>query len=585
MTKETNQFKMGIANTKTKSLLAQALTDAIVGAGLYSREDWAFILDVSEPAISQWLSDTTLPRPEMLRMIINTLRESAGVSPEILARFDALRHMPATEISPHGARMGGSLAHYLARPLREGILRELDVLSPDSQEQVLAVVRRLCRDAARRKAMVKAEPESVTAPPIGVPAHEVAETTEQAPFTRADLMALTVEETVDLNPTAWVVTGARQSALIGTPPRLRVVGQEEPSFNIISGMFSASNEQQKALGEDELLTCAILIWVFPRAATPFPAFLVEEAEIILYSGRIQLTFAGRRDPIILGNGPGDSNLMWLTAGRRNDLGLPKFECVPLSDEPAVGIAILYDSKGVRLNPAAGQLSGGSNPYLVRPEAREDWDAAAAERYWKDLAAEQPDLAGRLPMLARVPSGRKDLHNMIKENPLTEKERGDSHRDARCAEQVDDGNVSGWMVPKSSALRTRLIRFPECPGVGEDEIYAASHPGQEILIPLAGAFNCVYANLLPCDVEQSMFTIGDFPPEQRRHKHVESTAVSRQVFPDLFFVNSESAHGFYGANGDAYCLHVRCLPDLTRLSPRYRGVGAHNARPSRKRGVA
>lgn len=584
MTKETNQSKMGTEVTRTKSLLAQALTGAIDGAGLYSREDWGFILGVSEAAISQWLSDTTLPRPEMLRMILDALKESPGVPPEVTAAFDALRYRPATEISPHGARMAGSLAHYLARPLREGLFRELDALSPDSQEQVLAAARRLCRDAVRRKAVVKPEPESATAPADAAPAHEVAETAMRAPFTRADLMALTVEETVDLNPTAWVVTGARQSALVGTPPRLRVVGQEEPSFNIISGMFSASNEQQDALGEDELLTCAVLIWVFPRSATPFPAFLVEEAEIFLYSGRIKLTLAGRRDPIILGNEPGDSNLMWLTAGRQNDLGLPPFECVPLSNEPAVGIAVLYDSKGVRLNPAA---SGVSNPYLVRPEAREDWDAAAAERYWRELRAEQPSLADRLPMLARVPNGRKDLHAMLEENRLSEDERDDNHLDARCKEQLDDANIPRWAVPKSAALHTRLMRFPECPGVMEKDILAASHPGQEIIIPLEGAFNCVYANLLPSEAEKSKFKMEFFSPDRRRHKNVQSTAVSRQVFPDLFFINSESAHGFYGANGDAYCLHVRCLPDLTRIRPRYQGAGAHTARPSRKsrRGVA
>jgi hypothetical protein len=574
MMKETNQFKMETANTRTKSLLAQALTDAIASTG-YSREDWTFILDVSESAISQWLSDTTLPRPEMLRMIVDTLRESASVSPEILTGFDALMHRPAVEISPHGTRMGGSLAKYLTRPLREGLLRELDALPDERQEEVLAAASRLCHDAMRQRAAVRPTVVSNTVTTSSATANEADGISKPPSVTQADLMALT-REPVDPHPTAWVVPGSRQVALIEGQRHLRLVDQE-PSFNIISGMFSASNEQQSAMGEDELLTCAVVIWRFPPSISDFPAYLLEELQVFLYSGRIRVTLAGQQKSIILGDGPGDSNLMWLTAGRKNELGLPSFKCETLSEEPAIGIAVLYDPQGVRLHPAADQSK---SPYLVMPEWVK-WDTGDAEQYWKDLRDEIGDITDRLPMVGRVPTDRGALHNMIEEHPLSPDEQIDPHYEARCKNQVFDANLPGWSVPENAALYTRLIRFPECPGINEENIHGASHPGQEIFIPLHGAFNCVYASLTPRELERGRFDMGFIPFNRRRRKTVQSTSVSRQKFPDIFSVNSESAHGFYGANGDGYCLHIRCLPDMTRFYAHYREANARKARQARK----
>ena len=586
MTKETSQFTMETEATKTKSPLARALTDVIDKAGLYSREDWGFILDVSEAAISQWLSDTTLPRPEMLRMILGTLKESARVAPDIVDKFNALLHKSATGISPHGSRMGGSLARYLARPLREGLMRELDVLPDEEQEQVLAAARRLCQDAMRKKKAVLTRAVGGVETLVSVTAEKTGETTKLRPVTRDELMDL-AREIDDDHPTAWVVPGHRQVDLIDAPPRLRLVGQEhdQASFSIISGMYSTAKEQQLAWGADELLTCAVVIWRFPTSISNFQAFQLEEMQVILYTGRLKLTLTGQENPVILGCGPEENNIMWITAGQKNGLGLPPFKCEPVGDEPAIGIAILYDSRGVQLNPVADQSRIDTNPYLVTPQASE-WRVVDAERYWEDLRNEPNSLADQLPLVGHVPSERDALHAMLVENRLSPKER-DPHQEARCKKQVDDANLPKWTVPETAALHTRLIRFPECPGINEDDLEVASHPGQEIFIPLQGAFNCVYASLLPREAEKGRFNMGIIPSERRRRKTVQSTSVSRQKFPDLFSIYSESAHGFYGANGDAYCLHVRCLPDLTRLYTRYRGSGARNSRASRKaeRGVA
>lgn len=59
------------------------------------------------------MTDQTLPRAEVLGLILDALRSSRGVPPEPLARFDALADRPALEVSPNGERMRPNVRAYL----------------------------------------------------------------------------------------------------------------------------------------------------------------------------------------------------------------------------------------------------------------------------------------------------------------------------------------------------------------------------------------------------------------------------------------------------------------------------------------
>lgn len=130
------------------SLFASALRNLLDDARLYSRSSWAEILDVSEAAVSQWVNDKTLPRPETLRSIRRIAGESDGVDKGILNTFDQVVSLPALEASPVAKRLNGSLAHYMLTPLIEGFLRSLRSLSAEAQEEVLYSAAEDCRRRA-----------------------------------------------------------------------------------------------------------------------------------------------------------------------------------------------------------------------------------------------------------------------------------------------------------------------------------------------------------------------------------------------------------------------------------------------------
>jgi predicted transcriptional regulator len=86
---------------KPKSQFATALTLLIDESKLCERKQWAEILGVTEAAISQWVNDKTLPRPEFLSMILNTIKRNANRVPKgIIEEFDHIAGKPAAEVTP-----------------------------------------------------------------------------------------------------------------------------------------------------------------------------------------------------------------------------------------------------------------------------------------------------------------------------------------------------------------------------------------------------------------------------------------------------------------------------------------------------
>lgn len=110
----------GTTATK-RSSFASALADLLDRTTLFTRAEWARFLGVSEPAISQWVNDKTIPRADVLSGILDVLRNSSDVPGAPLEAFDVVAGRPAASVSPLGQRMLPSVADYM----REGTFEQL----------------------------------------------------------------------------------------------------------------------------------------------------------------------------------------------------------------------------------------------------------------------------------------------------------------------------------------------------------------------------------------------------------------------------------------------------------------------------
>ena len=102
-------------NTKpNRSKFAIALTALLDDTKFYKRAQWAYFLRISTSAISQWLNDKTLPRADVLAMVLDLLRLRGGEgAAKALAAWDKMASESATKVSPLGARMLPNVAAYL----------------------------------------------------------------------------------------------------------------------------------------------------------------------------------------------------------------------------------------------------------------------------------------------------------------------------------------------------------------------------------------------------------------------------------------------------------------------------------------
>lgn len=136
---------------KTHSAFAMALRSLLDEHPTMKRAQWAEVLAVSEAAISQWVNDAAIPKAENLRAIMNTLLADRRVPAPLLEAFEELLRRPSTDVTPNGERMKPTIAHYMIKPLRDGFLRTLDTLPPESQEVALL-------DGAARCRQLRASP-------------------------------------------------------------------------------------------------------------------------------------------------------------------------------------------------------------------------------------------------------------------------------------------------------------------------------------------------------------------------------------------------------------------------------------------
>jgi len=132
------------------SLFADALRGLLDEAKLFTRSEWAEILNVKEETIEDWLGDRKLPRPEDLRSIDDTIKEDLRTPGKLLARFETMAVGRAWDVSPFGKEIGPTVSHYMTRPLREAFMRWLDCLPQKEQEELLYRAVDMCRDRTKQ---------------------------------------------------------------------------------------------------------------------------------------------------------------------------------------------------------------------------------------------------------------------------------------------------------------------------------------------------------------------------------------------------------------------------------------------------
>lgn len=123
--------------TKTRSPFAETLKSLLDETNLFDRAGWADYLLISAAAISQWLHDKTVPRPDLLYMIHDTLTMSDGVSPQQLRAFKTMAERPATDVSPLGSRMTPTVWEYMMATSYRTIGQRLQKLDREGQMKML----------------------------------------------------------------------------------------------------------------------------------------------------------------------------------------------------------------------------------------------------------------------------------------------------------------------------------------------------------------------------------------------------------------------------------------------------------------
>lgn len=120
-----------------RSLFARALADLLDNTDLHGRGGWARLLGVPRDAIDRWTNDETVPRADLLRMVLDVLRSSSNIKRDPIADFELMAQEHALDVSPLGWAMLPSVASYIERSSVAEFGRDLATLTRSQQQRVL----------------------------------------------------------------------------------------------------------------------------------------------------------------------------------------------------------------------------------------------------------------------------------------------------------------------------------------------------------------------------------------------------------------------------------------------------------------
>lgn len=101
-------------------LFVKAIKGLLDDTNLFTRTQWANLLDVSNSEINRWLSEKDIPRSDHLTMIYSILTMQENKVPqEPISFFKEIANCPADKVSKYGNRMLPTVWEYMQKPVVE----------------------------------------------------------------------------------------------------------------------------------------------------------------------------------------------------------------------------------------------------------------------------------------------------------------------------------------------------------------------------------------------------------------------------------------------------------------------------------
>jgi hypothetical protein len=149
---------------KEQSPFAAAIAAILDPSLTCSKKEWAERLQVSTAALSQWINDQSIPRPETLNALLEIARTFPKAA-EAVKRFQAVLDLPVHEVTQRmktersrlEKRSVSCLGDYMLEPKFDRFLATYSRLSPKGREAALSL------------ALTVAEPPALSQPPVVSP--------------------------------------------------------------------------------------------------------------------------------------------------------------------------------------------------------------------------------------------------------------------------------------------------------------------------------------------------------------------------------------------------------------------------------
>lgn len=119
------------------SLFGQMLQKLFDNTEVFTRTEWARFLGIPESSISEWMNDKSIPRSDLLFMMVDFLRNTDGIPHEILLEFENMSKLPSRDVSPLADYIGNTVSEYMSETF-EDIGRRLRGRSPVQQQRILS---------------------------------------------------------------------------------------------------------------------------------------------------------------------------------------------------------------------------------------------------------------------------------------------------------------------------------------------------------------------------------------------------------------------------------------------------------------
>lgn len=534
-----------------RSEFAESLRALLDDTGLFTRQRWARHLHVTPGAISQWVHDRSVPRPETLWNILHLLSDPTPENAPLVHRFYRMAEKSAEQVSPRAESFGPTVADYLVKPVFETFYEDFERLPGLLKVGFLRLATQLARDIVEMRRnkdlgfdtldMVDLLREMGTDHML-----EVLSSAASAKLGRS-IGAEPERVTRAVSPRERLDQMRSRPAVLDELAKLdgRLLwqllrdGEAEASRNPTSrsemmpvdAFFPMADKRDRA---------EVVLWRFGAGEGHVPSFDVQEMIFFLFSGSMVWEFE-EGHPVRLEHG--GNGLLWIGAAPHpRSTGIPP-ATVRVGPQGALGLAVFYSDEGVTAEKTLYRI-------LIEHAG---WTGEQTRNYWAAWNT-IPDcaLADQRPVTAAIPRDQDGFEKLLRNSVV---ERRDQHDVARAAGQLRDVDPE-WKPYRHAVLSARLLRFKEMPSDEESQLWLAWHDGAELILPLTGWIQGVSTGLFPDEIERHKLQCEEVHVPDRRRQYAMSAAKARSPLPDILTFPSLTPHGFFGVDGPAHCVLLR-----------------------------